>query len=497
MMTRSTLYAVLSLFALSCVSLPLQARRLRKSASEPIKNESSGFRKKHSSKSNEPKKTSQKKPVVSTKQATPLLQPAEQKSANSKLLLNQRISMTRQFWADIDLIKKTILEGETEPTERDDFALRFDNQKRWFDETIRSASATTDAAFIEVKEKLAQINEITNALRYTNARIDQQSTTTLRPEQESRQIKTQVLYEINAQLAKRQKPEQVLSDQELNNLVANTTQKFDQTKEPRLPVNEQPASAAPVASTTSNEEQTKVLEELKARNLSLEIELERCKSDKTKEVSLPAVMPASMPAPIPPAPIAPMPIPAATISAPTMPLAPSVSTPQPTVPPVVAAPTAPKLAELPTQPAPSAMPTMPATMPVVAPIEPTALPMPATQPTVPPAVTELAAPKPIEPPAMPTVPTAIPMPAIPEPVAPSHAELPTMPEPIAPAPIPMPLPAMPEPTPQPEAVAQNRSQFKDAMNFGQPDQVGKVDVTVPDDPYATFESIADLFDHQG
>jgi hypothetical protein len=201
---------------------------------------------------------------------------AESRLAESEpeiISLDWKITTTRQFNANADFIKDVIIKGESEAAERNDFEKRFENQKKWFTQTISQASTTKDRSYSELSLKMRKMEEIANAQRFADnllkENIDADDSKT---RNDIDQLRAQVLYEINAKIetSKKQKG-RTITDKELSEMVRKVINKFDSIKALSPKENKERDNAK------------QILEKSKKTSLELEkLELEKSKFEKSK-----------------------------------------------------------------------------------------------------------------------------------------------------------------------------------------------------------------------
>jgi hypothetical protein len=109
-------------------------------------------------------------------------------------------TLVQSFSKDIALLKDIILQGET-PQQADDFAKRLDQQMNWFDTTLASTHAPTDASYYVLHQKQQALDHLVTAQQQAEKILNRVQDDT--KDLNFKRLRLMALYDINDALQKK------------------------------------------------------------------------------------------------------------------------------------------------------------------------------------------------------------------------------------------------------------------------------------------------------
>lgn len=108
-----------------------------------------------------------------------------------------KMQVSNQFNQDISLMRRIIIDGESED-EAADFAARFNQQQNWFDTTLQSTTYVDDANYKKIIERKNKLHTITDAQRKADAIMNETVPLSGLTSEQQKKLRLLVLYELNA-----------------------------------------------------------------------------------------------------------------------------------------------------------------------------------------------------------------------------------------------------------------------------------------------------------
>lgn len=108
---------------------------------------------------------------------------------------------SHEFHNNMSLMKKIILEGESE-TEAQDFMKRFARQSRWFDATISNTTYVCDEHYKEIVKRATRLRNVVQAQKSADQFLEDLAKEKNLTMEETKKVRLAVLYELNAQLSR-------------------------------------------------------------------------------------------------------------------------------------------------------------------------------------------------------------------------------------------------------------------------------------------------------
>ncbi len=121
---------------------------------------------------------------------------------------NLKISAENEFNTNTALLQKIILDAEN-PEQISDFSNKFENQKIWFDKTLRSSKYMSDPYYNQIINKNAQLDRLATAVKKSDSIIENLELS----EEQKKKIRLNFLYEINSE--QKQKSIPSMSDKQI------------------------------------------------------------------------------------------------------------------------------------------------------------------------------------------------------------------------------------------------------------------------------------------
>jgi hypothetical protein len=126
-----------------------------------------------------------------------------------------KTSITKEFDSNNALLQQIIIEGEV-PDQINDFAQRFEQQKKWFDTTLSATKYFSDQNYNKILNKNSQLDQMATAVKKSNAILERLELSS----EQKKQIRLNALYEINSM----PKP---ISDETIQRITLDTINKIN------------------------------------------------------------------------------------------------------------------------------------------------------------------------------------------------------------------------------------------------------------------------------
>ncbi len=126
-------------------------------------------------------------------------QVAANRMVTNRMVTNQwRATTKNDFEKDTDYLQQIIMEGESDPKERQDFGNVFSSQKEWFDATVSTTTYFFDPNYNSVMRKKQSIDQLVKAQRKAEDSLIERTHAFDVSQEVYKKLRLMILYELNS-----------------------------------------------------------------------------------------------------------------------------------------------------------------------------------------------------------------------------------------------------------------------------------------------------------